>query len=351
MSAFSCEIDKAGIAVLTFDLPGEKVNKLTTPAMDELDRILDELAADQQVKALVVRSGKPAIFIAGADIAEIRDITDAARGEELSRRGQSVMNKLEALPFPTVAAIHGACMGGGLELALACSRRVVSNDAKTALGLPEVKIGIIPGFGGTQRLPRLVGLTNSLEMILTGKSVHAKKAKKIGLADEVTHPEMLLDVAMSVAKQAIGRPRPSGIRAKRPLFIKLLESTPLTRALIYRTATRSVAAETRGNYPAPPAALEAVRHGLAQGRSAGYENESRVIGGLITSGVSKNLINVFFLNEALKKDGQPSALAINRSGVIGAGVMGGGIAQLFAEKGLTIRMKDVTPKAVKKRDP
>ncbi|MBS1128844.1 MAG: fatty-acid oxidation protein subunit alpha, partial [Nitrospirae bacterium] len=121
MSAFSYEIDKAGIAVLTFDLPGEKVNKLTTPAMDELDRLLDELAADQQVKALVVRSGKPAIFIAGADIAEIRAITDATRGEELSRRGQSVMNKLEALPFPTVAAIHGACMGGGLELALACS--------------------------------------------------------------------------------------------------------------------------------------------------------------------------------------------------------------------------------------
>ena len=346
MSAFSYEIDKAGIAVLTFDLPGEKVNKLTAPAMDELDRLLDELAADQQVKALVVRSGKPAIFIAGADIAEIRAITDATRGEELSRRGQSVMNKLEALPFPTVAAIHGACMGGGLELALACSHRVVSNDAKTALGLPEVKIGIIPGFGGTQRLPRLVGLTNALEMILTGKSVHAKKAKKIGLADEVTYPEMLLDLAMSVAKQAIGRPRPSGIRAKRPLLIKLLESSPLTRALIYRTARRTVAAETRGNYPAPPAALDAVRHGLAHGRSAGYENEARVIGGLITSGVSKNLINVFFLNEALKKGEQPSAPAITRAGVIGAGVMGGGIAQLFAERGLAIRMKDITPKAV-----
>jgi 3-hydroxyacyl-CoA dehydrogenase / enoyl-CoA hydratase / 3-hydroxybutyryl-CoA epimerase len=346
MSAFSYEIDTAGIAVLTFDLTGEKVNKLTTPAMDELDHILDELAADQKVKALVIRSGKPAIFIAGADITEIRDITDAARGEELSRRGQSVMNKLEALPFPTVAAIHGACMGGGLELALACSRRVVSNDAKTILGLPEVRIGIIPGFGGTQRLPRLVGLTNSLELILTGKSVPAKKAKKIGLADEVTYPEMLLDVAVSVAKLAIGRPRPSGIRAIRPLFIKLLESSHLTRALIYRKARRNIAAETRGNYPAPPAALEAVQYGLSHGRSAGYENEARIIGGLITSGVSKNLINVFFLNEALKKGEQPSALAITRTGVIGAGVMGGGIAQLFAERGIAIRMKDITPKAV-----
>ncbi|NTW60424.1 MAG: fatty acid oxidation complex subunit alpha FadJ [Nitrospirae bacterium] len=346
MSAFSCAIDQAGIAVLTFDLHGEKVNKLTTPAMDELDRILDELAADQKVKALVVRSGKPAVFVAGADIAEIRDITDAARGEELSRRGQEVMNKLEALPFPTVAAIHGACMGGGLELALACSRRVVSNHATTVFGLPEVKIGIIPGFGGTQRLPRLVGLTNALEMILTGKSVPAKKAKKIGLADEVTYPEMLLDVAVSMAKEAIGRPRPSGIRATRPLFIKLLESTPLTRSLIYRRARRSVAEETRGNYPAPPAALEAVQYGLAHGRSAGYQNEARTIGGLIASGVSKNLINVFFLNEALKKYGQPSSFATARTGVIGAGVMGGGIAQLFAEKGFAVRMKDITPKAV-----
>jgi 3-hydroxyacyl-CoA dehydrogenase / enoyl-CoA hydratase / 3-hydroxybutyryl-CoA epimerase len=346
MSAFSYEIDKDGIAVLTFDLPGEKVNKLTTPAMDELDRLLDELAADRQVKALVVRSGKPAVFIAGADIAEIRDITSTARGEELSRRGQSVMSKLEALPFPTVAAIHGACMGGGLELALACSLRVVSNHAKTALGLPEVKIGIIPGFGGTQRLPRLVGLTNSLEMIVTGKSVHAKKAKKIGLADEVTYPETLLDVAVSMAKQAIGRPRPSGIRAKRPLFIRLLESTPLTRALIYRTARRNVAEETRGNYPATPAALAAVQYGLTHGLAAGYDNEARVISGLITSGVSKNLINVFFLNEALKKDDPPSPLTVTRAGVIGAGVMGGGIAQLFAEKGLAVRMKDITPKAV-----
>jgi 3-hydroxyacyl-CoA dehydrogenase / enoyl-CoA hydratase / 3-hydroxybutyryl-CoA epimerase len=346
MNAFALNKRSDGIAVLTFDLPGEKVNKLTTPVMEELDRLLDELTADRQVKALVIYSGKPGIFIAGADIAEIRDITDTARGEELSRRGQAVMNKLEALPFPTVAAIHGACMGGGLELALSCNYRVISNDPKTVLGLPEVKIGIIPGFGGTQRLPRLVGLTNSLDMILTGKSVHAKKAKKIGLADEVAYPETLLDVAVSMARQAIGRPRPSGFRAKRPLFIKLLERTPLTRSLIFRTAKRRIQDETRGNYPAPPAALEAVRQGLSHGIAAGYDHEARAIGGLIRSGVSKNLINVFYLSEALKKGGQPSPPAVNRAGVIGAGVMGGGIAQLFAEKGIPLRMKDITPKAV-----
>jgi len=346
MNAFHLDNRSDGVAVLTFDLPNEKVNKLTTPVMNELDQLLDELAADRQVKALVIRSGKPGIFIAGADIAEIRDITDRMRGEELSRRGQAVMNKVEALPFPTVAAIHGACLGGGLELALSCNYRVISNDPKTILGLPEVKIGVVPGWGGTQRLPRLVGLTNSLEMILTGKSVPAKKAKKIGLADEMTYPETFLNVAVSMAQQAIGKPRPSGIRARRPLFVKILESNPLTRAFLFRMAQRSVAAETRGNYPAPPAALKAVHYGYRHGLSAGYEYEASTLGGLITSGVSKNLINVFFLNEALKKGGQFSPLAVTRAGVIGAGIMGGGIAQLFAEKGIALRMKDVTPKAV-----
>jgi 3-hydroxyacyl-CoA dehydrogenase/enoyl-CoA hydratase/3-hydroxybutyryl-CoA epimerase len=223
---------------------------------------------------------------------------------------------------------------------------VISNDPRTALGLPEVKIGIIPGFGGTQRLPRLVGLANSLAMILPGKSVHAKKAKRFGLADEVTYRETLLDVAIQVANQAIGKPRPTGIRAKRPFLIKLLESNPLTRALVYRTARKSVLNETRGNYPAPLAALEAVRYGLSHGTQAGYENEARTIGGLFPSEVSKNLINVFYLNEALKKDLSPSLFFVTRAGIIGAGVMGGGIAQLFSEKGITVRMKDVTPKAV-----
>jgi 3-hydroxyacyl-CoA dehydrogenase/enoyl-CoA hydratase/3-hydroxybutyryl-CoA epimerase len=346
MSAFTLDKRPDGIAILTFDLPGEKVNKLTTPVMNELDRQLDALLTDREIKALVIRSGKADTFIAGADIAEIRDITDPQLGEELSRKGQAVMNRLEALPFPTVAAIHGACMGGGLELALACSHRVISNDPRTVLGAPEVKIGIIPGFGGTQRLPRLVGLTNALEMILTGKNIHAKKAKKIGLADETTYRETLLDVAIAMAMQAIGKPRPAGVRAHPPLVTGIIESNPLTRSLIYRTAKRRILGETRGNYPAPPAALEAVRIGLTNGLAAGYAFEARTIGSLIVSEVSKNLINVFYLNEALKKVAAPSPFTVSRAGVIGAGVMGGGIAQLFAEKGVAVRMKDITTKAV-----
>ncbi len=346
MSAFTLDARPDGIAVLSFDLPGEKVNKLTTPVMDELDGVLDDLATRRDVKALVIASGKPGTFIAGADIAEIRDITDAAQGTLLSRKGQAVMNKLEALPFPTVAAIHGACLGGGLELALSCSHRVLSSDPRTVLGLPEVRIGILPGFGGTQRLPRLVGLANGLELILTGKSVHPKKAKRIGLADEVTYKETLLSVAVETARKAVGKQRPSGVRARRPHPIALLESNPLGRALIYAQARKRVFAETRGNYPAPLAALDAVRTGLSRSAAAGYERESSLIGPLITSEVSKNLIHVFYLNEMLKRDQPTSGPTVQRAGVIGAGIMGGGIAQLFAEKGMAVRMKDIAPEAV-----
>jgi len=346
MSAFTYIIDKDDIAVLTFDLPGEKVNKLTTPVMEELGRVLDELRERKDIKALVFRSNKEGSFIVGADIAEIRGITDARTGEQLAARGQAVLNKLESLPFPTVAAAHGPCMGGGMELALACTFRVISNDARTALALPEVKLGIIPGFGGTQRLPRLVGLANALDMILTGKSVHARKAKKIGLADEVTFKEILLDRALAMAGQAIGKPRPTRVRAKRPLGIRLLEGIPLARPLIFRSARATVLKETRGNYPAPLAALESIRYGLSHDAKSGYANEARLLGALAPTDVSKNLISVFYLSETLKKDSHPSPLKIAETGIMGAGIMGGGIAQLFAEKGMTVRLKDINTRSV-----
>jgi 3-hydroxyacyl-CoA dehydrogenase/enoyl-CoA hydratase/3-hydroxybutyryl-CoA epimerase len=346
MSAFSYEINKDGIAILTFDLPGEKINKLTTSVMEEFNTLLDELAARREIKALVFRSGKEESFIVGADIAEIKNITDAVTGEQLARKGQAILSKLETLPFPTVAAIHGPCMGGGMELALACTYRVISSDQRTALALPEVRLGIIPGFGGTQRLPRLVGLTNALNMILSGKPVYPKKARKMGLADEVTYRETLLTIAVATAKKAIGRPHPVKVRARRPFTIKLIEGSPLTRPLVYRMAKKKVLRETRGYYPAPLAALESIRYGLAHGKEAGYVNEAKLIGRLAPTEVSKNLISVFYLNETLKRDLHPSPYKISHTGVFGAGVMGGGIAQLFAEKGVTVRMKDINTKAV-----
>ncbi len=346
MSSFKYEINSDGIAVLTFDLPGEKVNKLTSPVMEELSALLDELSAKKEIKALVIRSGKEGNFIVGADIAEIRSITDSATGEQLAQRGQAVFAKLEALPFPTVAAIHGPCMGGGMELALACTYRVISNGQKTALAQPEVKLGILPGFGGTQRLPRLVGLTNALDMILTGKSVFARKTKKIGLADEVTYKELLLQRAIALAMTAAGRPRPEGIRARRPLAIRLLEGNPFSRQVIYRTAEKNILKETRGNYPAALLALDAVRYGLEHGLERGYRHEAELLGQLIPTQVSKNLISVFYLNELLKKDVRPAQFTVSHAAVLGAGVMGGGIAQLLAEKGISVRMKDINTKAV-----
>lgn len=346
MAAFTYEIGQDGIAVLTFDLPGEKVNKLTTQAMEEFSALLDELAVKNEIKALVFRSGKDTNFIVGADIAEIRNLTDSEAGERLARRGQAVMNKLESLPVPTVAAIHGPCMGGGMELVLACAYRVISNDQRTALALPEVKLGIIPGFGGTQRLPRLVGLTNALDMILTGKSIYSRKARKIGLADEVTYKEILLQRALVMAKAAIGKPKKTAVRSKGPLIIKLIEGNPFTRPLIFRAAYRNIVKETHGNYPAPLAALESVRYGMARRGEAGYLQEAKLLGRLAPTEVSKNLISVFYLNEMLRKDPHPSSLKIVNAGVLGAGIMGGGIAQLFAERGITVRVKDINTGAI-----
>jgi 3-hydroxyacyl-CoA dehydrogenase/enoyl-CoA hydratase/3-hydroxybutyryl-CoA epimerase len=346
MSSFRYEINNNGIAILTFDLPGEKVNKLTTTVMDELDRLLNELAANREIRALVFRSGKDNNFIVGADIAEIRNVTSESAGERLARRGQAVFAKLESLPFPTVAAIHGPCMGGGLELALACTYRIVSNDQKTALALPEVKLGIMPGFGGTQRLPRLVGLLNALDMILTGKSVYARKARQIGLADEVTYRELLPERALDTAQKAIGKPRPRSIRARRPLAVKVLESNALLRPIMYRLAQKNILRETHGNYPAPPAALDAVRYGLEHGLEKGYQHEAELLGTLAPTEISKNLISIFYLNEALKKDKTASPVRLSRAAVLGAGVMGGGIAQLLAEKGILVRLKDINTKAI-----
>jgi 3-hydroxyacyl-CoA dehydrogenase/enoyl-CoA hydratase/3-hydroxybutyryl-CoA epimerase len=209
-----------------------------------------------------------------------------------------------------------------------------------------VKLGIIPGFGGTQRLPRLVGLVNSLDMILTGKSVYARKARKMGLADEVTFKEILLSRAVVIAKNAIGKPRPAAVRARRPLAIKLLESNPFTRSVVFAKAKKTVLSETRGNYPAPLAALESVRFGLSHDRDAGYLQEAQHLARLAPTEVSKNLISIFYLNEMLKKDMHRSPVKIAHAGVLGAGVMGGGIAQLFAEKGIQVRAKDINTKAI-----
>ncbi|HYX80973.1 MAG TPA: 3-hydroxyacyl-CoA dehydrogenase NAD-binding domain-containing protein, partial [Gemmatimonadales bacterium] len=257
-----------------------------------------------------------------------------------------MLNRLERLRVPVVAAIHGACLGGGLETALACAWRVATEHPKTVLGLPEVQLGLIPGTGGTQRLPRMIGLPNALDMILRGRNVRPRKALQMGLVDDVVHPAILRDIALRRARELASgtRPRSAG-RVERGAEGLLVERNPLGRSLVFKKARQSVLAQTHGHYPAPLAALDAVRVGYEKGTDAGFVEESRRFGELAMTDVSRQLIFLFFATNALKKDPGvappvPVAPAIEKIGVLGAGFMGAGIASVAVQQGTLVRLKD-----------
>ncbi|MFL5516546.1 MAG: fatty acid oxidation complex subunit alpha FadJ [Gemmatimonadales bacterium] len=329
MSAFSTEV-RDGIAVVTFDLPGEPVNKLNAAVKVEFEALLIRIRDDAEIRAVVLISGKPDTFIAGADIEEFTALTTQADAERLSFEGQEMVSRVETLPKPVVAAIHGACLGGGLELALACSYRVATDHPKTQLGLPEVQLGIIPGAGGCQRLPRLVGARAALDMILTGRSERAAKALKLGLVDELVPKSILLPTAMAAADRLTrGGGQRRAAQGGLPAFF--LDRTPAGRRLVYRQARAQVLKKTGGHYPAPLAGLEAVQVGLEHGVAAGLAEEHRAFGHLAVGDVSRKLVQIFFATTALKKDdgvppGSASPRQIRRLGVVGSGFMGSGIA-------------------------
>ena len=335
-----------GIAVVTIDLAGEPVNKVTAGLRGDFAAMFDQLAADSSVRGVVLASGKPDTWLAGADIDEFLTLQGAAEAEALSRGGQALLARLEAMSIPVVAAIHGACLGGGLETALACRYRIASDHPKTVFALPEVQLGLIPGAGGTQRLPKLLGLQRALDMILTGRNVRARKAWQMGLVDELVHPAILAEVALDrahkLADKALGarrRPKDRGAAGV------LLEDNPIGRAIVFRKAREGVQAKTHGHYPAPLAALEAVHAGYEKGRDAAYAEEARLFGEMATSEESKELIFLFFATSALKKDPgvdshAPEPLQIDTLGVIGAGFMGAGIASVAAQQGTPVRLKD-----------
>ncbi|HXE56825.1 MAG TPA: fatty acid oxidation complex subunit alpha FadJ [Gemmatimonadales bacterium] len=335
-----------GVAVLTLDLPGEPVNKLTAGVKRELEEAFARLRGDPAVRAVVLISGKPDIFIAGADIDEFTRLRGQAEAEELSREGQAMLQRVEDYPKPVVAAIHGACLGGGLELALACHYRVATDHPKTQLGLPEVQLGIIPGAGGTQRLPRLIGVRAALDIILAGKSEPAAKAHRLGLVDELVPPSILRRVAVAAAERLAREGKPTR-RAPGGLLGGVLERTPPGRAVLFGQARKAVLEKTGGHYPAPLAALEAVRVGLERGERAGYELEHRRFGELAVSDVSRKLVRIFFASTALKKDnGLPPGVAaepraVERLAVVGAGFMGAAIAgTAVTQAGVQARLKD-----------
>ena len=343
-----------GIAVVTIDLPGEPVNKVTAGLRAEFAEMFGLLEGDSTIRGVVIQTGKPDTWLAGADIDEFLTLGTAAEAEALSRSGQELLSRLEAMKMPVVAAIHGACLGGGLETALACRYRIVTDHPKTVLALPETQLGLIPGAGGTQRLPRLVGLQRALDMILTGRNVRAKKAYQMGLADEIVHPAILLEVALDrarkLADKTLGARRTPKDRGATGI---VLEGNPLGRAVVFRKAREGVMDKTHGHYPAPLAALDAVRMGFEKGRDAGFREEARLFGEMAMTPESRQLIFLFFASTALKKDPgvdepSPEPLPVETLGVLGAGFMGAGITSVAVQQGTPVRLKDTDTARVSK---
>jgi 3-hydroxyacyl-CoA dehydrogenase/enoyl-CoA hydratase/3-hydroxybutyryl-CoA epimerase len=352
-----------GVALLTFDIPGAAANTLRASFQDELEKVVGKVIGDPAVKAIVLTSGKPDSFVMGADVEMLAKVKTQAEAAALSRGGQQAMARLEELgkKKPIVAAIHGPALGGGLELALACTYRIASDDTKTTLGLPEVQLGLIPGAGGTQRLPQLIGIAQALDIILAGKAVKASKARKLGIIDEVVPRSILIDIARKRALELANgtlRPQRTKVDLKHglPRFLRsvadaeviqamALEENPVGRKILFQQARKALLSKTHGHFPAPEKALEAVRIGFEKNHQEGYRAEHELFGELVVSDVSRRLVEIFFATQSLKKDNgtdDPSlkGARISKIAMLGAGLMGAGIAYVTADAGIPVRLKD-----------
>jgi 3-hydroxyacyl-CoA dehydrogenase/enoyl-CoA hydratase/3-hydroxybutyryl-CoA epimerase len=342
--SLSMELD-TDILVVTLDRPEESVNTLTPSLVGEFEGLFLQVNEDQLIKGVVLISGKPDSFIVGADIDQFLEIRSSGEAERISRLGQDLLHRLERLRVPVVAAIHGACLGGGLETVLACRYRVCTDHPKTIFAQPEVQLGIIPGMGGTQRLPKLVGLQAALDMILTGRNVRAKRALQIGLVDEMVHPAILRDIALDRARGLADGSRKVSRSGTHGATSLLLEHNPIGRSVVFKKARDSVMEKTHGHYPAPLAALDAVQAGYARGFEGGLREEARLFGELAVTDVSRQLVFLFFASNALKKDPgvdppAPEPREVRKLGVLGAGFMGAGISSVAVQQGTLVRLKD-----------
>jgi 3-hydroxyacyl-CoA dehydrogenase/enoyl-CoA hydratase/3-hydroxybutyryl-CoA epimerase len=323
--------DGDGLEWLTLDRAGASTNTLSAAVMEELRAVLARLAADPP-RGLVIRSGKANGFIAGADVDEFGELKSVDDATALVRRGWDIFQELAATPYPTLALVRGFCLGGGMELALACRYRVAVDEPATRLGLPEVMLGIVPGWGGIKRLPRLTGAPAALDLLLTGRTVDARRARKLGIADECVPPRIMENTARGVL---LSKPPPR--RVPFPLSLTL---NRLVRPVIAAQARKQVASRARReHYPAPYAILDIwVKHDGDPLAAAPSDPAS--IAHLLQSPTARNLIRVFKLQERLKAFGKDSESAIRHVHVVGAGTMGGDIAAWCALRGLTVTLQD-----------
>nr|MBA2728390.1 enoyl-CoA hydratase/isomerase family protein [Parachlamydiaceae bacterium] len=340
-NTFQKKINESGICTVTFDLQGEKVNKFSLAVLKELESVVDALATNNEIKALIFKSGKKGIFIAGADLNEFMPaFKEPALLEELIHTGHRVFRKIEELPFPTIAVIDGVCLGGGLECALAFKYRIVTDNPKTSLGLPEVTLGIFPGWGGTQRLPRLIGLSEGVPMILSGRPVNGAKAVKIHLADAIVASEFQDEKIKEFLGKIMSSSGKKGVLygRKRALWKSLLlENNPLGRSLFFSKAKSELQKKTKGHYRAPEIALNLIQETYPLPLEKGLDKEAKCVLSNIGSGFTEavNLIGLFFIQESLKKNAGREISAkpreIRTTAVLGSGTMGSGIGWLLAD--------------------
>jgi 3-hydroxyacyl-CoA dehydrogenase/enoyl-CoA hydratase/3-hydroxybutyryl-CoA epimerase len=351
MRAFRVEPAEAGAVYLVFDHPERTVNVLDEAALADLNVALVEIERAKPA-GVILKSGKNGSFIAGADLQAIGAITDRARVLELIQLAHGAFNRLAALPCPTVAAIDGVCLGGGTELALACDSRVAAEEPRTQIGLPETMLGIFPGFGGTTRLPRLIGLSGALDLILSGRSLDARRAEKMGLIGRAVPGAWLMEHAHrrlgELAKRKPARRRDAWRAKGLPAW--LLDGTSLGHAIALRQARKATLARTAGNYPAPLAALDVLEKSIGKPVETGLRLEAAAVSELVVGPVCKNLVRIFLLSERAKKDpvADPALkpAPVRSMALVGAGVMGGGIAETVSRAGIGVRLRDLNPAAI-----
>lgn len=335
-----------GIAVLRLGASSESVVTLTERRLDSLKEVLLRLRGDDSIQGLIVTGSTPGMFAAGADISIIESITDPAEGERAAHKGQTIFGMFQDLAFPVVGAIEGPCVGGGFEMALCFDVRIASSHAATSIGLPEVKLGIVPGFGGTQRLPRLIGIPKALDLILKGRTLGAEAARRVGLVDRVVPSERLMEAAEQEVRKLSQRGAKRPRRRLRGMAF-WMSRIGLARNLIRKRVSKTLSSGPGRFYEAPPTALSLCLDAFASKPAEGLQREARALGKLVVSPTCKALVRLFFLTERAKRLGKADdATEIANVHIVGGGAMGAGIGGLMASKGLRVRLCDLSSDAL-----